>query len=190
MTDKKAGAPGRNTLSMRSGVSRKTLTTKAIKAAKSAEPGEALEDSFPPSADAATDQPEAAQTPAPAAADQLPAGKATWSDEDEAALNALVARRKAAGFQRRGRDVNGQLLSAGKIKPNPDTVAATIVGLLGDSENVSRAELLDLMASATFPHPKAQPKDKGWCQGYVAGLIRSGFLTVIEQTPALAPKAA
>jgi hypothetical protein len=47
-------------------------------------------------------------------------------------------------------------------------------------EEVSRAELIDAMASATFPHPSAQPQDKGWCQGYFAGAIRSGFFAVAE----------
>jgi hypothetical protein len=113
----------------------------------------------------------------------LPQPAATWSEEDEAALRALTARRRAAGFKRRGRDVGSQLLRPGEIKPNPDTVAATIVMLIGSRDSVTRAELLGLMASAVFPHPKAQPKDKGWCQGYVAGLIRSGFLAVVEAAP-------
>jgi len=189
MTKTNTGAAGRGTLSVRSGVSRKTLTAKAIKNIKAAEPGEALEDCFPLPADTISDQPGAPQRPIPATVAQLPAATATWSDEDEAALRTLLARRKAAGFQRRGRDVGSQLLSAGRIKPNPETVAATIVGLIGEGESATRAGLIELMASATFPHPKAQPKDKGWCQGYVAGLIRSGFLAVIEQTPALTSEA-
>jgi len=185
MTKAKAPAAGRATVSVRSGASRKTLTAQAIKNAKAAELGEALEDNFPPIADAGTEAP---QGPISSTVAALPAGTVLWSDEDEAALRALMARRKAAGFQRRGRDVGSQLLSASKIKPNPHTVAATIVGLLGEGESLTRAELLDLMASATFPHPKAQPKDKGWCQGYVAGLIRNGFLAMAEQTQVLSTK--
>jgi hypothetical protein len=194
MTKTDTGAVSRATLSARSGVSRKTLTAKAIKAAKAAEPGEALEDSFPPAPSAtAPDQPdqqEPAVAPNQQAPAQQPAAGVTWSDEDEASLKALMARRKAAGFQRRGRDVSAQLLKPGKIQPNPDTVAATIVGLIGERTNITRSELLGLMASATFPHPKAQPQDKGWCQGYVAGLIRNGFLIVAEDASAPAAKVA
>ena len=29
-------------------------------------------------------------------------------------------------------------------------------------------------------HPKARPADKEWCQGYVAGAIRNGFLAVAD----------
>lgn len=191
MTKTQPAHPARGTLSVRSGVSRKTLTAKAIKNAQSAESLETLEDSFPPSTpEPAPSQPEPALTPAPDTAAQQLAMAATWSDDDEVALSALMARRKAAGFQRRGRDVSAQLLRPGKIKPNPDTVASTIVGLIGQRDSIARSELLDLMASATFPHPKAQPQDKGWCQGYVAGLIRNGFLVVAEEASASAAKVA
>jgi len=64
---------------------------------------------------------------------------------------------------------------------NPQTIVATIVGLVSSCEELSREELLDLMAATTFPHPKARPQDRGWCQGYVAGAIRSGFLSVVAE---------
>lgn len=102
----------------------------------------------------------------------------SWSDEDERALTATLARRKAAGYQRRGRDVSGQRLSVGTIKPNPNTIVATIVELVAARGSITRGELLDLMANTTFPHPKAKPQERGWCQGYAAGALRDGFLAL------------
>lgn len=115
-----------------------------------------------------------------------PAAAPTWSDEDETALQALIARRKAAGYQRRGNDVGGQIVSPGAFKPNPDTVVDVIVTIVAEREGISRSELVDAMASATFPHAKARPADKGWCQGYVAGAIRNGFLILLDQSAAKA----
>ena len=119
-----------------------------------------------------------AVTTAPA---QPPAAPVDWSNEDETGFQALLARRKAAGYQRRGRDVSEQVLCRGTIKPNPDTVAATIVGIVAERVQIGRAELIGLMGQATFPHRKALPTDKGWCQGYVAGAIRNGFLAVAAE---------
>jgi len=104
----------------------------------------------------------------------------TWSDEDESALQALVTRRKAVGYQRRGRDVGAQLIRVGAITPNPKTVVAVIVAIVAEHGTIGRAELLEAMATAIFPHAKAQPTDKSWCQGYVAGAVRNGFLTLSE----------
>jgi hypothetical protein len=106
----------------------------------------------------------------------------TWSDEDESALQALLTRRKAAGYQRRGRDVGGQLITVGTITPNPNTVVAVIVAIVAEHGSIGRAKLVEAMATATFPHTKAQPTEKGWCQGYVAGAVRNGFLTLSEQS--------
>lgn len=108
-----------------------------------------------------------------------------WTDEDENALQAMMARRKAAGFQRRGRDTGGQLLAAGAIVPNPGTVVAIIVGLVAECGPMVRDELVAAMASAPFPHAKARPADRAWCQGYVAGALRDGFLALAgEGSPA------
>jgi hypothetical protein len=105
-----------------------------------------------------------------------------WSDEDESALQALLTRRKAAGYQRRGRDVGGQLITVGTITPNPKTVVAVIVAIVAEHGSIERAKLLEAMATAIFPYAKAQPTDKSWCQGYVAGAVRNGFLTQSEQS--------
>ena len=121
--------------------------------------------------------PAPAATPAQLAPDVAP----VWSPEDESTLQALVARRKAAGYQCRGRDVGRQLIAVGGIKPNPDTVVAVIVGIVAERGRIGRAELIGAMAEATFPHAKAQPTEKGWCQGYVAGALRNGFLALAEQ---------
>jgi hypothetical protein len=107
---------------------------------------------------------------------QPAAPAATWSDEDEATFQSMTARRKAAGYQRRGREVGGQLLRVGDIAPNPGTVVAAIVGIVAERGTLTRSELLDAMAGTTFPNAKAKPDDRGWCQGYVAGAVRDGFL--------------
>lgn len=130
-------------------------------------------------------------SPAPVmpSATAVPAPALVWSPEDESTLQALLTRRKAAGFQRRGRDVSGQLITAGSIKPNPNTVVAVIVGIVAEQGSMGRADLVAAMAGATFPHPKVQPSDKGWCQGYIAGALRNGFLALAEANPAVADAA-
>jgi hypothetical protein len=109
-----------------------------------------------------------------------------WTEADEATYQALAVRRKAAGYRRRGRGVGSQLIAAGDIKPNPNTTVATIVELVAAKGILSRSELVDAMGSATFLHRKAHPQDQGWCQGYIAGAIRGGFLKIAEcsSTPA------
>jgi len=114
--------------------------------------------------------------PAPPAATAQPAAP-TWSDEDERGFQALLARRKTAGV-RRTANSGAQQLQPGGIKPNPNTVVAVIVGLVAERGVISRRELVAAMVPVTFPHPKARPADPSWCQGYVAGAIRSGFLAV------------
>lgn len=117
-------------------------------------------------------------SPAQAAAEplQAQAEMPTWSEDDERAFGVMAARRKAAGFQRRGKDVGGQLLRVGGIVPNPGTVVATIVGLVAERGTVARGELLALIGDTTFGNSKARPQDRGWCQGYVQGAVRDGFL--------------
>lgn len=122
------------------------------------------------------------------AAAALPAAPALWSRDDETMLQGLIARRKAAGYKASGNSIGGQILCVGGIKPNPNTIVAVIVALVSEQTTVARAELVSLMAAAAFPHPKARPTDPNWCQGYVAGAIRSGFLTVADA--AVAPDGA
>jgi hypothetical protein len=169
----------------RSGASRKLLTRKAKEAAR-ALTGEPLEASFPSASDAPSipdEQPLCASPIAlTTAIAELPPETAAWSKEDETAFQALLIRRKAAGYQRRGRDLSGQVLKPGTIQPNAETIVATIVALVAERGQVSRSELLGLMATTHFPHPKAQPTDNGWCQGYVAGALRNGFLAVTNGT--------
>lgn len=109
--------------------------------------------------------------------------KPTWTDADEVNFRTLMARRKAAGFQNRGRDVGAQQLKVSDIRPNASTIAGTIFGLVEAKGTISRVELIKLMGETSFPQPKAKPQDQGWCQGYVAGAIRNGFLTVIDEAP-------
>ena len=74
-----------------------------------------------------------------------------------------------------------QKLRAGRITPNPNTVAAAIAQIVVERGEVTRSELLQVMREAAFSHPAARPQDRGWCQGYVAGAIRSGFLVVAAE---------
>ena len=174
----------------RSGSSRKLLQRKGAENGAMTSAADVLEDSFPASAtavDAPAQAPQAGSSNAPAATQgPLPAGPPLWSSEDEASLQTLLARRKAAGYQRRGKDVAGQVIRPGAIKPNEGTVAAVIVGIVARGGTMNRGALVDAMATADFPHPKARPTDRGWCQGYVAGAIRSGFLAVAELSATLA----
>jgi len=109
-----------------------------------------------------------------------PASAAVWSNEDERVYREMTARRKAAGFQTRGRDVSAQLLRVGDLKPNAGTVVAVIVGLVAERGAVARSALLDLIGEATFSQAKAKPRDRDWAQGYVAGAVRGGFLALAE----------
>lgn len=185
------------TLATRPSASRKLLTMKAGKAA-AATPvdGDALEDSFPgpvqtgqasaapeaPAADVATPvaEPTPASTGMPAPTAPVVPAASTWAEQDERAFQAMAARRKAAGYQRRGRDVGAQVLRAGTIAPNSGTVAAVIVALVAERGVVSRDDLIAAMAAATFPHSQARPTEKGWCQGYIAGCARDGFLALVS----------
>jgi hypothetical protein len=106
----------------------------------------------------------------------LPAAVSSWSEADERAYQSLAARRKAAGFQRRGRDVSAQRVVLGAVTPNPGTVYATIAAIVGAAGNVGRGELIDLMATATFTNAKAKPTDRNWCTAYIAGAARDGVL--------------
>ena len=102
----------------------------------------------------------------------------------------LMLKRKAAGYRAHGRDIGTQLVTLGSIKPNPNTTVAVIVGLVAERGSVTRSELVDAMASVAFPHPKARPTDKSWCQGYVAGAIRNNFLSASGDDNSLAGKEA
>ena len=174
----------------RSGISRKLLQRKGAENGAMTSAAEALEDCFaahkqvvdhpaPEPHGGSSSPPAATQAPAPAT-------PPFWSTEDEASFQTLLARRKAVGYQKRGKDVAGQVIRPGAIKPNEGTVAAVIVGIVAHDGTMNRGALVDAMATANFPHPKARPTDRGWCQGYVAGAIRSGFLAVAELSATLA----
>ncbi|MBY8823856.1 hypothetical protein [Sphingomonas colocasiae] len=207
---KTTGAAERKTLSTRTGASAKLLQRKALeKAETGASPeGGALEDSFPAAgagddgeasvvelaAHADIKEPTSGSEPAPAApiaaeAAPIVVASPTWSAQDEAAFQALSARRKASGYRGRGREVNAQLVRVGDIAPNPGTVVAAIVALVAERGTVARGELIGLMGATTFSNAKARPSDKSWCQGYVAGAIRSGFLAEASE-PVVADVAA
>ena len=174
----------------RRGISRKLLQRKGAEKGATPSAAESLEDCFPAHnqvVDYPAPEPHGGSSSPPTATQgQVPAAPPLWSTEDEASFQTLQARRKAAGYQRRGKDVAGQVIRPGDIKPNEGTVAAVIVGILAHDGTMNRGALVDAMATANFPHPKARPTDRGWCQGYVAGAIRSGFLAVAELSTTLA----
>ncbi len=186
-----SSAKSGGTLSVRAGVSPKLLARKSADRSAGNASGETIEASFPtaatamrgvatpgPAADSPSESPQGAARAVDAAASALgQRTPPTWSDEDESGFQALSTRRKAAGV-RRTAQAGAQLVQPGSIKPNPNTVVAVIVGLFGDKVAMTRGDLIAAMTSATFPHPKARPADPSWCQGYVAGAIRSGFLMV------------
>ena len=192
-------APSRGTLSVRSGSSRQLLQRKQMDSAAQADPvGEALEDSFP-GAEAASNlvpagkplpsptQPESAPpSPATPAAPASPPAATAWSSEDESAFQAMTARRKAAGFRRRGKDVAGQLVCVGDITPNAGTVMAAIVAIVAERGAVARGELVGLMPKAAWPDPKtaARAADRSWCAGYISGALRDGWLALANGTAA------
>ena len=190
MTQEHIADAGQLNRTGRSGISRKLLQRKAAEKAILAPATDALEDSFPASAtavDAPAQAPQASSSSPPAATQgPVAAGPPLWSSQQEATFQTLLARRKAAGYQKRGKDVAGQVILPGPIKPNEGTVAAVIVGIVAHDGTMNRGALVDAMATANFPHPKARPTDRGWCQGYVAGAIRSGFLAVAELSATLA----
>ena len=180
------------TLTNRSGASRKLLARKALTTAPPILGGKGIEDSFPSAtlpangdddsscaAASATDGSTLTSLNAPLTdAPVQTSSDHSWSDADESAFQVLAARRKAVGFQKRGKDVSGQMLAVGSITPNAGTVASIIVSLVEGRGEVSRADLIVAMRSAEFANPKARPTDRGWSQGYVAGCIRDGFLRV------------
>ncbi len=50
--------------------------------------------------------------------------------------------------------------------------------------SLTRRDLLSQMAKVDFPHRMAQPKNPKWCQGYIAGAIRNGFLDIVTDAKA------
>jgi hypothetical protein len=91
---------------------------------------------------------------------------------------------QATSRRNRSRSVDQQILQLGQITPNPETILATIVAMVAERGVINRGDLLTAMRSTSFPHPAARPADKSWCQGYVAGAIRNGFLAVAKSSPA------
>lgn len=80
---------------------------------------------------------DASEVPIEAHANTSAAGL-SWSEEDEQAFSTMAARRKASGYQRRGRDMRGQFLRVGGIMLNPGTVVATIVELFNTRRAMAR----------------------------------------------------
>lgn len=96
---------------------------------------------------------------------------------------AEASNKKQAKDARRGRNVDIQLLQPGQVTANPGTVFGVIAALVAELGTVTRAGLVDAMGQAAFPNPKARPQDRAWCQGYVAGALRDGYLALVPAAP-------
>lgn len=94
----------------------------------------------------------------------------------------LPAASKTKGAKR-GRNVDIQLLQPGTVQANPGTVFGVIAALVTELGTVTRAGLVDAMGQAVFLNPKARPQDRAWCQGYVAGALRDGYLAAVAASP-------
>jgi hypothetical protein len=187
------------TLTVRPGASRSLLAKKARQNARRAEQGEPIEAAFPIS-EVAVEQGTSAAKPdnagspsavarqtAVAATEGSHAGvgadqATTVSDDaytgDQAGAGAGPLRRGAPSV------IATQQLTLGTNKPNPGTVFAIIAGIVQERGQLTRAALIDAMPSTAFPQAKARPEDKAWCQGYVAGALRGGFLAEVEASDA------
>lgn len=94
-----------------------------------------------------------------------------------------ASKTKQSKVARRGRNVDIQLLQPGTVQANPGTVFGVIAALVAELGTVTRARLVDAMGQAAFPNPKARPQDRAWCQGYVAGALRDGYLAAVAAAP-------
>ena len=185
---KTASAAARGMTATRPGASRALLKLKAVeRAAEAVEGQQPIEALFPAQPGEAAkgggesvDIKESSIAPAdalaPAGAESLPPAPAVWTAEDETLFQSLSARRKASGFQRRGRDVSGQLLKVGNITPGPGTVYAVVAETLGAAGAVSRGSLLDMLMALNPATAKYPNRPRAWWQGYVAGALRDGVI--------------
>lgn len=166
MSAKKSPVPERRGLASRPGNSRKLLSRKARERSQTTS-GASIESCFPEA------------TPVvlvPLATEQETGGARLIASAAAARPLPVASLRKVMA---------SPLLRPGDITPNSGTIVAAIVRLVVERGEVARPELINLMAGATFTHPKARPAEKGWSQGYVAGAIRNGFLAIAgEPLPA------
>lgn len=187
--------PTAGTLSVRPGASRSLLAKKARERLQREVSGEPIEAAFPRNLALAKvdgSSPETREAEAPAAEGLVEAAGAFAgcqvgnSARQPAAVPGEALRRPRAGdapvasvaFTQPVRE--SRLLTSGSITPNPGTVFAIITGIVQERGQLTRPELLVAMASTSFPQPKARPDSKAWCQGYIAGAIRSGFIAQVE----------
>ena len=179
----------KGTLTVRSGASRSLLARKANAKLKRANHDEGIEAVFPklmrqdplPTASGNVSPkpvgggPEVAATeraPKVSAASPRALGEACSDPSGPPAAASKVASPPLLGKR-------SSVLILGGIKPNAGTVFSVITDVVRELGRVPRAELLVILGSAKFPQTKARPEDQAWCQGYVAGAIRSGFLQVV-----------
>jgi hypothetical protein len=113
--------------------------------------------SAPPLAEPESGPSDKAPTP-PAPA---PASAPAWSEADEAALNVMLARRKAAKYQRRGKDVSGQMIRVGDVAPNPGTVVAVIVGLVAQAGGAVGRRAAGVDGGGHVPAPQGPAAGQG-----------------------------
>ena len=142
----------------RIGASRKLLKRKQIERAKSAlnPEGTLLEDVFPK-----------------ASPDIV-----GWTEKDETQYLELAARRKESGFRKRGKDTSSQYLVISNLRPNPKSAAGIIYETVKIENGMTRGTLLERLATRLGDETKHKFNDRRWCQGYIAGTIRDGFISV------------
>lgn len=126
-----------------------------------------------------------ADTLAPAIATDAPTVAApAWSEDDEAAYQELLARRRTAKVRRASgatvRLGDDAVLVVGPTPAEGKSVMSTIravVAVHGEA-GVVRSVLLAELGSAKFESAAAKPTDPGWLKGWVAGAFRQGVLAI------------
>ncbi len=183
------------TLTVRPGASRSLLAKKARQNARQAEHGEPIEAAFP-TGEVVAELASPATCPGDAGLPTNGAHQTSTAETEGAkassgadhaaavsddALKGVQAGTAAGPVRRRAPTANAtRLLALGANKPNAGTVLAIIAGIVQECGELTRSALLAAMASTAFPQAKARPEDKAWCQGYVAGALRGGFLAEAE----------
>lgn len=121
----------------------------------------------------------------------VPQAEAIWTDEDEAAYQAVLARRKASKGKRapavsRSRLADDAVLLVGPTPVTGKSVYSTIKTLvvLAGEDGIKRGELVAKLQTAEFNTPHAKPDDAAWLKGWVSGAVRAGVLVVQAAGPA------
>lgn len=137
-----------------------------------------------PAADEAATASAVTEQPAPQA-------EVAWTDEDEAAYQAVLARRKATKGKRapaasRNRMADDAVLLVGPAPVTGKSVYSTIKQVVAQAgeDGIKRGELVAKLQTADFASPHAKKDDAAWLKGWVSGAVRAGVLVVQAAGPA------